>query len=238
MRAALAGIGLVLTAATAFAEGEPVAPAAPTTMLSGGIDAWQRGAFGYAGGLWSPGGLDNEGFTLKAVAGGGTYVYRSGFLRNENATSDQVVVSLLPGWRFKTTGFELLVVAGLDAQNHRPSAPDATARLHGTYAGARIGADLWLQPTPYWMLAANASVSSISQSYWYRLAPGVRLAEIAWIGPEAQLFGDAHYTQSRAGLHVTGLRTGPLEWAGAIGYAEDSERKRGAYVRIGVLARR
>lgn len=238
MRSALAGIGLVLTAVAALAEGEPIAPAAPTTMLSGGIDAWQRGTFSYAGGLWSPGGLDSEGFTLKGVVGGGTYAYRSGFLRNENAASDQVVVSLLPGWRFKGPGFEFLVVAGLDAQNHRPTVPDPTARLHGTYAGARIGADLWFQPTQHWMLAANASVSSISASYWYRLAPGIRFADLAWVGPEGQLFGDAHYTQRRAGLHLTGLRTGPLEWAGGVGYAEDSERKRGAYVRIGVLTRR
>ena len=52
------------------------APANDATLLAfGGTDLWRYGAFLYGGTLWSPGGVDNSGFTLKTQLSGGVYGY-------------------------------------------------------------------------------------------------------------------------------------------------------------------
>jgi hypothetical protein len=55
----------------------------------------------------------------------------------------------------------------------------------------------------------------------------------------AQAFGaDSNYRQLRAGLHVTGLRTGSVEWSAGAGWAEDTDHHGGAYGKLGVLTQR
>ena len=44
-------------------------------LLFSGADLWRDGQFLHGGLLWSPGGLDREGFTLKAMISGGRYRY-------------------------------------------------------------------------------------------------------------------------------------------------------------------
>jgi len=51
-------------------------------LLFSGADLWRDGRFMHGGLLWSPGGLDNEGFTFQLVTSGGLYRYRSGTLNN------------------------------------------------------------------------------------------------------------------------------------------------------------
>jgi hypothetical protein len=50
--------------------------------LFSGADLWRDGRFMHGGLLWSPGGIDREGFTLEAMVSGGTYRYASGALNN------------------------------------------------------------------------------------------------------------------------------------------------------------
>jgi hypothetical protein len=38
--------------------------------------------------------------------------------------------------------------------------------------------------------------------------------------------------------HITGLKTGPFEWSAATGWSQDSDRRSGIYLRLGVLTRR
>src|SRR5688572_14943138 len=69
-------------------------------LLFSGTDLWRQGGFAHGGVLWSPGGLDREGFVLKVTAGGGAYRYISGALGNAEVTGRQFSGSVLPGWRF------------------------------------------------------------------------------------------------------------------------------------------
>ena len=105
-------------------------------LLFSGTDLWRDGRFMHGGLLWSPGGLDREGFTFQLVASGGLYRYRSGALNNAWVIGAEEEAQLLPGWRFKRDRLELKVFAGLDVKNDVTSPYDPSNRLHGTSVGS------------------------------------------------------------------------------------------------------
>ena len=207
-------------------------------LLFSGADLWRDGQFLHGGLLWSPNGLDRDGFTLKAMISGGQYRYVSGALNNSWVTGTEQDAQLLPGWRFKRGQLELKVFAGLDIKNATTNPYDPGSRLHGTSPGARATVNLWFEPTPATMLAADASLSSIATSYSARLAYGWRFNDWFYLGPEAQAFACVGYSQLRFGGHLTGLKTGLWEWSAAAGWSEDSDRRSSPYLRLGVLTRR
>jgi hypothetical protein len=59
-----------------------------------------------------------------------------------------------------------------------------------------------------------------------------------WSGPEVSAITDEFSTQTRVGLHLTGLRWQDLEWSAAAGYLQNNFHRNGAYGRLGVLVRR
>jgi hypothetical protein len=204
-------------------------------LLHGGFDLWRSGGFGHGGLLWSPDGLRQDGFTLKLMLGAGTYRYRAG---TAEITGRQYVTSVLPGWRFKDGSIELTVFGGLDLQQHRTSPDDPGNALRGFHAGARGGFDLWFEPLPTaLMITTSVSASTIGKTIWWRGAAGVRAFDL-WVGPESVWCGDLTYRQLRFGAHVTGLRTGPLEWSAGVGWVTASDNRSGVYGRLGVLLRK
>ena len=58
-------------------------------LLFSGADLWRDGQFMHGGLLWSPEGLDRDGFTLKAMISGGQYRYASGALNNSWVTGTE-----------------------------------------------------------------------------------------------------------------------------------------------------
>ncbi len=207
-------------------------------LLFSGTDIWRDGRFMHGGLLWSPGGLDREGFTLQAMISGGLYRYRSGAVNDAWVTGTEEEAQVLPGWRFKRDRLELKVFAGLDIKNDVTNPYDPSSRLHGTSIGVRGAVNLWFEPTPSTMVAADASLMSIATGYSARLAYGRRLNDWFYLGPEAQTFACVGYSQLRFGVHLTGLKTEQWEWTAAAGWAEDSEHRPGPYLRLGVLTRR
>jgi len=203
-----------------------------------GGDLWPHWAFAHIGALWSPGGLSAEGFTVKALLSGGAYTYRAGALNDVKILAGQYQVTLMPGWRFKHGSTELTVFAGFDLQYFTMSPVDPGTRLIGHYTGLRTGFELWHEPSPATMLAADASASSIRAGDHARVAFVWRLFDRFYFGPEAQLYRTDPYVHRRVGLHVTAFKTEDHEWSGAIGYASDNDNRSGIYFRIGVLARR
>jgi len=202
-----------------------------------GSDIWHEGAFAYGGVLWSPDGLNGEGFTLKALLSGGQYRYHSGAL-GAQVTGIETVGQFLPGWRFKRGTLEVKVFAGLDVENHRLLPDDPTSSLRGHEAGIRGAFDLWYEPTPATMVAVDGSLSSIATGYSARAAFGWRAFDLFYAGPEVQAFACDGYSQLRFGAHLTALKAGGVEWSFAAGWAHDTDQRNGAYGRIGVLMRR
>ena len=87
------------------------------------------------------------------------------------------------------------------------------------------------------MVAAAASATTIGSGYSARAATGWRLLDRFWIGPEVSASADEFSTQYRIGAHLTGFKTGPVEWSVGVGFVEDSFDRSGIYGRIGVLTR-
>lgn len=209
---------------------------ASTWLFFSGFDLWHNhGGFLHGGLVWSPDGLDRTGFALKLLVGSGRYGYVTGAT---DVVGNHSLASVMPGWRIKAGKSELTLFAGLDLQDHRLAPDDPLNHMQGTHLGLRIGGEYWSEPSADWMLNAAATLSTIGTSYWTRAALGWRLHEAFWIGPEIQALGNSTYRQFRLGAHVTGFKTGALEWSAAIGFMSDSDDRAGSYGRLGVLTRR
>ena len=88
------------------------------------------------------------------------------------------------------------------------------------------------------MLAADASFSSIGTGDHARIAYGWRILERFYFGPELQYYSAPTYDHMRYGVHLTASKNYEHEWAGAAGYAEDSDGRTGLYIRISYVTRR
>ena len=211
----------------------------PRFLLFSTTDLWRHGGFLHGGVVWSPGGMDNDGFALKLMLGGGTYRYVSGALANTEVNGRLLGGAILPGWRYVEGKFFATVYAGLDLQDHKLTPDDPSAGLRGRYVGLRGNVEFWHEPTPFTMIAADGAVSTIGASYNARLAMGWRVFDRYYLGPEVQGFaaGD-NYRQFRAGIHVTGLRTAMFEWSGGLGWTTDSDDRDGLYGKLGMVLRR
>ena len=225
---------MVLCAAAAQAGSD--GPNNPSFLLFAGTDLWRDGAFANGGLLWSPAGLDADGFTLKILLNGGIYTYPSGRLHMD-VEGTLVSAAALPGWRTTHDGLTIGLYAGPVVQDYRLTPYDPGSRLHGLYGGAQVAGDVWYQPDPATMIALDGSIASIDLIGSARAAIGWRLVEPFFVGPETQAFWRTDSRQLRLGAHVTGYRIDALEWSAAGGWAADSFGRGGPYLRLGVTAR-
>jgi hypothetical protein len=221
-----------------FSSYQP-SPDAARVLLFSTTDLWRHGGFAHGGLLWAPAGLDHNGPVLKLMFGGGVYRYISGALGNAEVRGTEFAATILPGWRFVQNGISVTVFLGYDFQHHSLRPDDRSAGLRGNYHGARTGFELWYEPTTTTMVAADALLSSVGPSYSARLAAGLRTFDAFYVGPEVQAFGaDNNYRQFRAGLHITGFRTGAFEWSAGAGWATDTDHRDSAYGKLSVWTRR
>jgi hypothetical protein len=206
-------------------------------LLFSGADLWGHGTFLYGGALWSPGGLDHDGFTLKALISGGTYNYITDALGGTTVDGRELVAQLLPGWRFKRGATEIKIFAGIDLQDHHLSPNDPGSKLRGSDTGVRAAFEFWSEPTADTMIAIDGSASTIAGSYSIHAATGWRFANRFYLGPEVQAFASDDYRQRRVGAHITAFKIGGAEWSAAAGYAADSDDRTSAYARFSVSRR-
>jgi hypothetical protein len=204
-------------------------------LLFSGNDVWRQGSFLYGGVVVAPFGLDSDGAVIKLLTANGFYRYRSGAFDNATVIGAMGAIAVMPGVHFSRGGITMTVYAGFDYQNHRLSLEDFGNPARGRHTGARIAAELWAEPTPQTMVAGSAMLSTIGSSYAVRLAAGWRLFDLAYLGPEALVYGARNYRQWRVGAHVTGLKVKKMEFQAAVGYAQAHDHTNGVYVRINVI---
>jgi hypothetical protein len=236
--ASVLAAAFILMACDAGAQPVGPGPEQARWLLFSNSDVWREGGFAHGGVLWAPSGLDQQGLVLKLMFGGGVYHYTSGALGNADVRGELLSGAILPGYRFVHDKLIATFYLGADVQHHHLTPDDPSAGLRGSYIGVRTGFELWYEPNAMTMIAADASVSSIGPSYNARLAAGLRAFDAFYIGPEVQGFAaDDNYQQVRAGLHITGIRTGAFEWTTGAGWAIDSDHRSGAYGKLGVFTR-
>jgi Cellulose biosynthesis protein BcsS len=229
MAVAVAGMLLCTTVGRA----QTALPNSPTFLLFGGTDLWRYGDFLYGGGLWSPAGLNADGFTLKLLVNGGGYSYDSSALQSK-IDGTMLSGAALPGWRWVRNALTVSVFAGPAVQDYRLSPYDPGSRLHGLYAGGQFATDVWYQPTANIMAAINGSLVSIGPTGYLRGALGYRVFDAAFVGPETEMLWCADFQQIEVGAHLTGLHIGASEWSVGGGLSMDSDHRSGPYLRLGV----
>ena len=114
--AAATAAALSLFVASAWAGGEPPRRDEPRFLLFSTTDLWRHGGFVHGGAVWSPGGVDKEGFALKVMFGGGNYRYISGALNNTEVSGRLLAATILPGYRFVRGKFIATIYGGLDCR--------------------------------------------------------------------------------------------------------------------------
>lgn len=205
-------------------------------LFFSGVDLWRNGQAGYDGMMLAPqGDLNKDGFLIRLFMSGDFERYDT---PTQHFTTNIFRASVLPGWRVKRGNVEIKVFAGPALESHALNPDVPTDKLRGSNFGARIATELWWEPTPVMMVAAAASATTIGSGYSARAAAGWRLWDRFWIGPEIAASADEYSTQYRIGAHLTGFKTGPVEWSVGAGYLEDSFDRNGIYGRIGVLFRK
>ena len=207
----------------------------PHLMMFSGRDLWRNGAYTFGGGVLAPGGFERDGFLLKAFYSGGYYRYNAGNLGGAQVNGAGWLIAVQPGFRIKRGAAEIKIFAGPEFQSHRLWPEDSKSRLLGDSFGVRFAAELWAEPTTHTMIAADASLASIGVSYSARLAGGYRLFDLLYAGPEMQIYGADDYAQYRLGVHITSLKAEDIEWMAAAGWAFDTDRHGGGYLRLGMM---
>ena len=211
------------------------------TMLFSGRDIWRNGAFAYGGFIHAPGGFDQDGLLLKVLVSGGLYRYDAANLGGARVTGAEWVAQVLPGWRIKRGDAEFKFFMGPDIQVHRLRPDDPDNKLRGRSFGLRLASELWYEPTPNTMIAADVSLSSIATSNTARIAYGWQILDDmlggVYVGPELQYFGSDGYRHLRLGAHVTTMKSADVEWSAAAGWARDSTGRSSPYVRLNLLKR-
>jgi hypothetical protein len=236
--------GVVVTAAAVAVQvlcaaadhAKAAEPNPPTFLLFAGTDLWRYGAFAYGGTLWSPAGLDADGFTLKMLLNGGAYTYTSGDL-NTDIDGKMISAAILPGWRITRNGLTVSIFVGPVVQDYRLTPNDPGSSLQGFYGGAQLAGEVWYQPTAKTMAAVNGAIASIGPTGSLRVAFGFRVFEPVFIGPETQEIWCGDFQEVQFGAHVTGLRIDAFEWSAGSGWTITSDHRSGPYLRVGVNAR-
>jgi hypothetical protein len=209
-------------------------------MLFSGRDIWRNGAFAHGGFMFAPGGFEQDGLLLKILLSSGLYRYDSEFL-GARVIGAEGLAQILPGWRIKRGNAEFKFFMGPEFQKHRLWPDDPTNHLRGNSFGLRTAVEIWYEPTPDTMVAADLSLSSIATSNSARAAYGWRVFDEMlgglYVGPEIQYFGSDGYRHLRLGAHVTSLKTDDIEWSAAGGWAEDSQGRASPYLRLNLLKR-
>jgi hypothetical protein len=213
----------------------------PHAILFSSRDIWLNGAFAHGGFLFALSGLDQDGLLLKILFSGRLYRYDAKNLGGQQVVGAEGLAHVLGGWRVKRGDAEFKFFFGPEFQKHHLLPDDPSNRLRGNFLGLRMAFEVWYEPSPSSMVAADASLSSIATSNSARVAYGWRVFEEmlggVYLGPVIEYFGSDGYRHLRLGAHLTSMKAEEIEWSAAAGWAQDSQGRASAYVRLNMLRR-
>ncbi len=191
--------------------GDPAAADDLRTVFFAGFDSGHS-AHGHAGFKHALNGpLDASGFVATAVAGAGGSRADKG---------RQAGIATLVGHQWALPGWHVTLLAGPEIE-----------RDGGVWAGARLQAEVWARPLEDTLLTLTVIAGSARPHAWARVAAGYRLWADVHAGPELSASHEPGWRETRAGLHLTGVRVGSLTLRLSAG-AHFTEANTGFYTTI------
>ena len=174
--------------------------------------------------------LNESGPRIRVQGLAGTYSYPSSTGRTVRGEQEEGTAMLGYEWIWQQAA--LAGYVGVNIRSNSLSVIDPNNPVIGTGVGAKVAADLYLNPTADTLFAANASYSTLFRAYYVRMRAGYAVTDGVFIGPEATLLGDAFFNQWRLGAHLTGFTIGPMKFSVGAGYAYDRVQKGGYYTSV------
>ncbi len=175
--------------------------------------------------------LAESGLRVRADALGGVYSYYATD-RAETVHGRQESGAVLAGYEWVSPATVFSAYLGIDVRDNRLSIIDPANPVIGTSVGAKGQVELYTKPSVNTMVAAQASYATNKDAYFARVRGGTLIGRDLYIGPEVTVLGDQFFNQERIGVHLTGLRAGPLKFALAGGYLNDRVRGNGGYLTV------
>lgn len=208
-------------------------------VLFASMEAGPATTFGSAGFKLGFGGpLDASGFRVMGKLGSGLEPRQSVTVSGARLTSDVMTPETMAvtgyEWKLGTTYVGLYGGAEVDARLATKSLTlDRPARL-----GPRLQLDIWSNPTPETLVHYSGNLGGATFHVWSRLALGWRVFDLAFLGPEAEIYREKDYAKMRLGIHLTGLKLFGTEMRVSSGWQRAGKTEKGAYVTLGVLWKR
>ncbi len=235
--AAFAFVVLCLGAAANAAEQAP-----PSDWLTrrlfffAGVDIARDTAFGWSGIVVAPfARLDEDGTRIRIFGGYGRYRYDTGAAPSGVNTGQVASGELLVGRRIAFDAVTLVAYAGAHVENHALQSPDPSNPVAGTSAGLKVLLEIHWRALQNFVATASLSASTVYSSYTARASLVHEFQPRLQLGVEAAAFGDARYSELRAGVL---LRTAlaPAELTLAAGMLSNSDKGSGAYTTLSLYA--
>ena len=175
--------------------------------------------------------LAESGLRIRADALGGVYSY---YATDRGATvhGHQESGAVLAGYEWVSPATVFSAYLGVDVRDNSLSIVDPANPVVGTSVGAKGQLELYTKPSVNTMVAAQASYATNKDAYFARVRGGYLIGRDLYIGPEVTVLGDQFFNQERIGVHLTGLRAGPLKFALAGGFLNDRVRGNGGYFNV------
>jgi hypothetical protein len=214
----------------------PIDPLRNRIFFFSGLDVARDSAFGWAGLAAAPfGSLDEDGFRLRILGGGGRYRYRTtatfSGLNDVNVAGGE----LLAGFRRSFANAAIAIYAGTHVEEQRLAEPDAGNAAAGTAFGIKAVIETYARLDPVWLMNASASASTVHRAYHARVALARELAPVFAIGIEGAVYGDVRYVEPRAGIFAsTTYGSSVLALAG--GVLSNSDKGGGFYATLSLYA--
>jgi hypothetical protein len=175
------------------------------------------------------GGLEQNGLRIRLSGLLGGYTYEATAAGVGTVTGNQVGGSFLLGHDWIINRTKIGVFGGLDVISNQLDKIDPDNKTEGATVGFKGGFDFYSTPTTMTMATGTFAFSTANSAYYMRLKGGVAIYENVYIGPETLVMGDSFYSQWRLGMHLSGVKLGPVQFGLSGGYVNDAVRGAGGY---------
>lgn len=173
----------------------------------------------FSGGTVAPfGGLNDDGWRLRAVLGYGRYSYSGRQLsppgQRHLTFSDHVAFAdAMLGYQRQFGALTAKGFLGLAVVDHDPSLPDTTANVSGSEFGPKLQVELWHDPGGINWTALNASYTTAHDTYALDLRSGFRLSDRFSVGTQLTIDNQASDAIGLKGAYARGGAFLRYTWA-------------------------